>query len=384
MYLQSDSYSNLFKFCCGGCSPCGVSHNKMRSALFMLGIMIMHQSSISLSIQRHSRGLSKLFSSIVAEIISTSKPQYTSQSDWREAALNHKEKFTSMLYPKGVNLKERQHMVNDHPIYNFLHRYYRYNKEELLKYSPGMHIQLEVCNDADSDLLSSKFLTIDRSRGTCHFSAAMFREQLTLDGKLGSTYIRQNYNVLVASSKKTAFFGCYGFHEWAMLYSGAKNQSQPLKKHQEKLPLRISQDTLDHVVEAGQLRCTHFDAWRFFHPQAQPLNIINPLTRSNQAQFEQPGCIHANMDLFKYAYQLYPLVSSQLLLQSLEVALAARIIDMRASPYDVSAFEECQEPLCVETADGRRRYAEEQEKLADMAAPVRQSLLQVYAEALGC
>ncbi len=88
------------------------------------------------------------------------------------------------------------------------------------------------------------------------------------------------------------------------------------------------------------------------------------------------------MDLFKYAYQLYPLVSSELLQQALQVAIAARIIDMRASPYDVSAYAECNDPIRVETAEGRKQYAEEQERLARMAAPVRQSLLAVYEQAI--
>ena len=53
------------------------------------------------------------------------------------------------------------------------------------------------------------------------------------------------------------------------------------------------------------------------------------------------GCVHAAMDLFKYAYQLYPFVSSDLLRESLLLAIAARKIDMRASPYDVSSIKEC-------------------------------------------
>ena len=45
------------------------------------------------------------------------------------------------------------------------------------------------------------------------------------------------------------------------------------------------------------------------------------------------------MDLFKYAYQLYPFVSSDLLRECLVLAIKARKIDMRASPYDVSSID---------------------------------------------
>lgn len=53
------------------------------------------------------------------------------------------------------------------------------------------------------------------------------------------------------------------------------------------------------------------------------------------------GCVHAAMDLFKYAYQLYPFVSSDLLRDCLELAITARKLDMRASPYDVSHVADC-------------------------------------------
>eukprot|EP00612_Vaucheria_litorea_P003469 CAMPEP_0171466950 /NCGR_PEP_ID=MMETSP0945-20130129/9627_1 /TAXON_ID=109269 /ORGANISM="Vaucheria litorea, Strain CCMP2940" /LENGTH=43 /DNA_ID= /DNA_START= /DNA_END= /DNA_ORIENTATION= len=42
------------------------------------------------------------------------------------------------------------------------------------------------------------------------------------------------------------------------------------------------------------------------------------------------------MDLFKWAYQLKSLISSDLLVDCVEIALKARCIDMRASPYDLS------------------------------------------------
>ena len=109
------------------------------------------------------------------------------------------------------------------------------------------------------------------------------------------------------------------------------------------------------------------------------MNSANPvITREDQVRLEQPGCIHANMDLFKYAYQLYPLLPATLLVEALELALAARRIDMRASPYDVRRFEGCEDTLFVETTEGRRQYSLEQEALARRAAPIRGKLLDAY------
>ena len=81
------------------------------------------------------------------------------------------------------------------------------------------------------------------------------------------------------------------------------------------------------------------------------------------------------MDLFKYAYSLYPLVSSQLLQECLTVA---RYIDMRASPYAVQDFEGCEKAICVETEEGRAQYAYEQERLLEASRPIRSSLLAAY------
>jgi hypothetical protein len=167
-----------------------------------------------------------------------------------------------------------------------------------------------------------------------------------------------------------------------MLYSGGGKQKS-ISRHQDALTLRVSQKVIDDIVErTGQLKCTHFDAWRFFHPVAQPLNMLNPLSRSTQKVVEQPGCVHVSMDLFKYAFQLYPIVSSTLLRDTLRLALQARKIDMLASPYDVSAFVE-ESAIEVESVAGRERYVREQEALSLAAAPVRSRLLYIYDLLLG-
>jgi len=67
-----------------------------------------------------------------------------------------------------------------------------------------------------------------------------------------------------------------------------------------------------------------------------PLNEQSGLSRETQAAHEQPGCVHASMDLFKYAMKLVPWVDSALVGDILELAVAARTLDMRASPYDLT------------------------------------------------
>ena len=78
-------------------------------------------------------------------------------------------------------------------------------------------------------------------------------------------------------------------------------------------------------------------------------------------------------DLCKWSYKLSPLIGSETLLDRLELAAAAREIDMRASPYDLSDFGYT--PIAVEDAAGRAEYVRCQKAIATRAEPLRTALL---------
>jgi len=313
------------------------------------------------------------------------------EEEWRREAAAHSVALDTLLYPSSsaksrFQPKRKQalnkpsvktHLVSDNPIYNFLHSYYKYSTADLKKYSPGLSVTMAgAFPGADSDTLNEKFMTFN-TVGGC-YNVTQFRQ--LADGKYSIERITRDRDILRSTSTKVPFFGCFGLHEWAMLYSG---NGSATTRHKESTPLRVDQQTIDAVVGVpGQLRCTHYDAFRFFQPAAKPINAVKSLSRENTPRHEQPGCIHANMDLFRYAYQLYPFVSSALLVQALALALEARKLDMRASPYDVSAFEGCEVPICVETPQGRKLYIEEQERVATAAVPIRKALLSIYDEVL--
>lgn len=305
-----------------------------------------------------------------------------SNEEIEEASVNHYNKLKLLLYPAGQTLTHSRHLVHDHPIYNFLHRYYRYSKEDLRRYSPGMYVYLkdfQKANPLIKDRVSNKLLIFD-DLGGAYFSKNNLEEKLKASTLV---FLMRNFELLKATSKRSPFFGCFGMHEWAMLYSGNQNGSKPYNCYQKQLKTRVNQDTIDSVVRSsGLLKCTHFDAWRFFHPDAQSINSFQKITRDDQLELEQPGCVHANMDLFRFAFHIYPLISSDLLLKVLEIALWARKIDLRASPYDVSMYLGCEEPLLVETSEGRKKYIKEQEKLATEAFPIRKELLDIYMNVL--
>ena len=145
------------------------------------------------------------------------------------------------------------------------------------------------------------------------------------------------------------------------------------------LPLRLGAAGTDEVVEAHQIRCSHFDAFRFFTPEAAPLNRLQP-TRDDQPALEQPGCLHAGMDLFKWTHKLLPLLPSELVLDCFELARDIRLLDMQASPYDVSRFGE--DAVMIETPEGKAEYSRRQREFADRAAPLRAQIVELCEAAL--
>src|SRR5205085_3063002 len=73
--------------------------------------------------------------------------------------------------------------------------------------------------------------------------------------------------LLCQMQSRAPFFGCFGFHEWAMVYQ----QTQAEIRH-NAFPLRLCSDAIANIVAANPICCTHFDAFRFFTEPARPLN----------------------------------------------------------------------------------------------------------------
>ena len=140
----------------------------------------------------------------------------------------------------------------------------------------------------------------------------------------------------------------------------------------EAWPLRLGVEGTDAVVEAHSLRCTHFDAFRFFTPDAVGRNAGRP-TRDSQVALEQPGCLHAAMDCYKWAYKLGAGVPGVLLLDAFDLARDTRELDMRAAPYDLTALG--YQPIRIETADGKAEYVAAQRGIADRGVRLRERLI---------
>ena len=251
-----------------------------------------------------------------------------------------------------------------HAVEDFLFEYYNTRPALLRRWHPGTGVVLEAGPGAAPPHAAWRWYATDTTGAVTLDRAAYLADR-------GDT-VRFVHRLLAATAARPAFTGCFGLHEWAMVYRQ--------DRHRHALPLRLGQAGTDAVVEAAPIRCTHFDAYRFFPPAAEGLNRVRP-TRATQADLEQPGCLHANMDLHKWAGKLGPAVPGALALDCFELARDVRWLDMQASPYDLSAYGEPAE--AIETPEGRAGYATRQRALAGRAAVLREALIGVCEALLG-
>lgn len=247
--------------------------------------------------------------------------------------------------------RERQHK---HPVLDFLFEYYNFRPAALRKWTPGAGVVLTeaTIDDFPDDL------------GFSETPNGRFLDPTTLPEQRhkGLLWVR---TLLRKTLQRKPLLGCFGLHEWAMVYKSDTRQHPDI-------PLRLPPEKITAIVEERPLVCTHFDAFRFFTNSARPLNK-NQLIQKNMPQMEQPGCLHANMDVYKWAYKFYPWVSSALIFDAFLLAWEIRELDMRASPYQLSAWG--YEPVCIETPDGRSYYKARQMQFMEQAQILRNRLL---------
>ena len=277
-------------------------------------------------------------------------------ADWRERAALHFERARRFTGPA----RERRERGIPHPTMDFLFEYYAFSFSLLERWHPGPGVALDwLPRDGDPEFpagFSNRWYRVENGR--------VFADPCRL-GEKETHRLEWIAELLDATAGRTPNFACHGLHEWAMVYQGVA------VRHGHTLELRLPQADIDAVVESRPVCCSHFDAFRFFAPAARPRNLLQP-TLEDRILLEQPACLHANMDLFKWAAKAMPWAGSDLLMDCFELAVQLRDLDMRASPYDLRAYG--REPVRVETAEGRRQYEAEQRDLAALAAPLRQRL----------
>ncbi|GGP97261.1 3-methyladenine DNA glycosylase [Streptosporangium pseudovulgare] len=280
-------------------------------------------------------------------------------STWASLSHAHEKRAASLTAEHRARKAARER----HAIDDFLYDYYGTRPSVLRRWHPGVGIALEPGPNGSAPHQQWRWYATDAD-GVVSFNAAAF-----LADRVDS--VRFIHRLLSAIASRPAFTGCFGLHEWAMVYRQ--------REHRHPLPLRLGQEGTDAVVESHQIRCTHFDAFRFFTPDAVSLNRLRP-TRKSQAELDQPGCLHASMDCHKWATKLGPAVPGELALDCFELAKDIRLLDMQASPYDLSSYG--QPAVAIETPEGKAEYVARQRAFSQRAGHLRARLINVCAALL--
>ena len=270
------------------------------------------------------------------------------RTEWQARAAAHAARVDAYVAP---HLARREARV-EHPVHDFLFTYYSHRPAQLRRWHPGYGVALADAPEYDG--------LKGYADGTVTAEHVADRRPL-LEALL---------RLLRATTDRPGSFGCFGMHEWAMVYRLSEDETR-----HSAWPLRLGAAGTDAVVESHRIACSHFDAYRFFTPAAAPLNTLHP-TAADRPAFEQPGCLHAGMDLYKHAFRLTPMISSDLVADCFELAWDIRVLDMRAAPYDLSGLDDGTfEPVRVETAEGKAEYVEAQRGFAERGAPLRARLV---------
>ncbi|MDP2137436.1 MAG: 3-methyladenine DNA glycosylase [Candidatus Didemnitutus sp.] len=279
---------------------------------------------------------------------------------WLERRRAHERRVGQWTDPHQA----RKSRGEKHPVEDFLWEYYRNRPSWLRRWHPGPDVMLEGAAARDY-LRWPEYQEVD---GGVRLDPATFAAN-----RRGS--LAWLLGLLRATTERAPQFACYGLHEWAMVF-----RLQPDEIRHADWPLRFSPEETARVVESMPVRCSHFDAFRFFTAAARPLNRLQP-ERSTLTQFEQRGCLHANMDLYKWAFKLAPFTPSELVADCFDLARAIREIDMRASPYDLRALGYA--PITIETPEGRADYEQHQRAFAEQGQPLRARLITLGERLLG-
>jgi hypothetical protein len=300
-------------------------------------------------------------------VLLTAAPTALAEAEWTAREAAHQERMDTWVAPH----QERRRTGTAHPVLDFLFTYYSETPNRLRRWHPGAGTVL--LGDAARERLAwPLYAEVDgvTADGDVVRGVGLDRPAFLAKRRSAAGWVE---GLLSATAGRAGQFGCFGMHEWAMLYRPGDGEVR------HELPLRLGQAGTDAVVESHKVQCSHIDAFRFFTRAGVPRNTLQP-TRDTQQQLEQPGCLHATMDLYKWAYKLSPATPGELLADCFALAADVRELDMRASPYDLTGHGYA--PVAVETPEGKAAYVAAQRGFAARGAVLRERLLAVVRDLL--
>jgi len=135
-----------------------------------------------------------------------------------------------------------------HPVLDFLFTYYSHRPTHLERWQPGPGVALAGPRarrflERKGYVETADGVVLDPSR--VHPPARRGPPMFVLD-------------LLSATASRAPRLSCFGLHEWAMVY---QEPSDSVRHNQ--VPLRLGSAGTDAVVESLDIKCGHFDAFRF-------------------------------------------------------------------------------------------------------------------------
>src|SRR6478672_12994461 len=191
--------------------------------------------------------------------------QVMREPEWRERTAAHEERVDAAT--SAHLARRRDH--RKHPVEDFLFTYYSFKPAQLRRWHPGAGVGLS--GGTASPHGEWRFYTVEDDVVGVDVEAFTAARGDTL------RFVR---DLLVRTAGRPARFGCFGLHEWAMVY-----RLDPTDVRHTGWPLRLGGAGTDAVVESHQVACSHFDAYRFFTEPARPLNTLSP-TSTDRPDFE--------------------------------------------------------------------------------------------------
>ena len=190
------------------------------------------------------------------------------EAAWRARAAAHAARVDAFVRP---HLERRDTQVK-HPVHDFLFIYYAAAPGPAAALAPGLR----------GDAGRRRGRTTARSSGYdgATVAAAYVATQRPL--------LEALRRLLRATASRPAHTGCFGLHEWAMVYRQAEDET----RHAD-WPLRLGGAGTDEVVESHRIACSHFDAFRFFTEPARPLNTLSPGPETAPPSSSRAACTPA-------------------------------------------------------------------------------------------
>jgi hypothetical protein len=285
-------------------------------------------------------------------------PTILGEPEWRARQQAHERRVRAWTDPHQLRAARGER----HPVHDFLFNYYAFRPSWLRRWHPGPDVVL-TGEGAREFLARPGYRLLGENAGDPP-AVAVDPAALAPGRREFVVWLRA---LLQAMQTRPPSFGCFGLHEWAMVY---RQTSDEVRHNQH--PLRFTPEEIARIVEASALCCSHHDAFRFFTAPARPLNRLQP-ARDDVPALEQRGCLHANMDLYKWAFKLAPFTPAELTADCFELARDIREVDMRASPYDLRSMGYA--PIPIETPAGRAEYERHQRAFTARGEPLRARLL---------